>query len=415
MKAEIITIGDEILIGQTIDTNSAWIANEVNLIGIDIIRISSISDKKADIIKALDNIGSDIQLVFITGGLGPTNDDITKYTLAEYFGGKLIQNKEVLEQIEQFVFKRNAQMNERNIKQADVPDNCKVISNRIGTAPGMWFEKNDTIYISMPGVPFEMKEMMSNSIIPELKKKNQDIFIIHKNVLTQGMPESKLAEVLEEWESELPKEIALAYLPSPGIIKLRLTAKGKNKEFLEKLIADVIKKLESIIPELICGYDSDLLEQAIGKVLLTKNKTLSIAESCTGGNIAHLITSVPGSSAYFTGGVVAYSNEIKTRVLDVSVSNIDTYGAVSKQVVEEMAIGVLNKFNTDFAIATSGIAGPDGGTKDKPVGTTWIAVADKTKVISKLFVFGDQRERNIQRASLTALNMLQKLVLGKEI
>ncbi|HRW63090.1 MAG TPA: competence/damage-inducible protein A [Bacteroidales bacterium] len=415
MKAEIITIGDEILIGQTIDTNSAWIANEVNLIGIDIIRISSISDKKADIIKALDNIGSDIQLVFITGGLGPTNDDITKYTLAEYFGGKLIQNKEVLEQIEQFVFKRNAQMNERNIKQADVPDNCKVISNRIGTAPGMWFEKNDTIYISMPGVPFEMKEMMSNSIIPELKKKNQDIFIIHKNVLTQGMPESKLAEVLEEWESELPKEIALAYLPSPGIIKLRLTAKGKNKEFLEKLIADVIKKLESIIPELICGYDSDLLEQAIGKVLLTKNKTLSIAESCTGGNIAHLITSVPGSSAYFTGGVVAYSNEIKTRVLDVSVSNIDTYGAVSKQVVEEMAIGVLNKFNTDFAIATSGIAGPDGGTKDKPVGTTWIAVADKTKVISKLFVFGDQRERNIQRASLTALNMLQKLVLGKEM
>lgn len=267
----------------------------------------------------------------------------------------------------------------------------------------------------MPGVPFEMKEMMSNSIIPELKKKNQDIFIIHKNVLTQGMPESKLAEVLEEWESELPKEIALAYLPSPGIIKLRLTAKGKNKEFLEKLIADVIKKLESIIPELICGYDSDLLEQAIGKVLLTKNKTLSIAESCTGGNIAHLITSVPGSSAYFTGGVVAYSNEIKTRVLDVSVSNIDTYGAVSKQVVEEMAIGVLNKFNTDFAIATSGIAGPDGGTKDKPVGTTWIAVADKTKVISKLFVFGDQRERNIQRASLTALNMLQKLVLGKEM
>ena len=415
MKAEIITIGDEILIGQTIDTNSAWIANEVNLIGIDIIRISSISDKKADIIKALDNIGSDIQLVFITGGLGPTNDDITKYTLAEYFGGKLIQNKEVLEQIEQFVFKRNAQMNERNIKQADVPDNCKVISNRIGTAPGMWFEKNDTIYISMPGVPFEMKEMMSNSIIPELKKKNQDIFIIHKNVLTQGMPESKLAEVLEEWESELPKEIALAYLPSPGIIKLRLTAKGKNKEFLEKLIADVIKKLESIIPELICGYDSDLLEQAIGKVLLTKNKTLSIAESCTGGNIAHLITSVPGSSAYFTGGVVAYSNEIKTRILNVSVSNIDTYGAVSKQVVEEMAIGVLNKFNTDFAIATSGIAGPDGGTKDKPVGTTWIAVADKTKVISKLFVFGDQRERNIQRASLTALNMLQKLVLGKEM
>ena len=415
MKAEIITIGDEILIGQTIDTNSAWIANEVNLIGIDIIRITSISDKKNDIIKALNNVSGDIQIVFITGGLGPTNDDITKYTLAEYFGGKLIQNTEVLHQIEQFVYKRNAQMNERNIKQADVPDNCKVIYNRIGTAPGMWFEKNNTIFISMPGVPFEMKEMMSNYIIPELKLKNQDIHILHKNILTQGMPESKLAEVLEKWESGLPKEISLAYLPSPGIIKLRLTAKGVNKECLEDGINTAVKNLEIIIPELICGYDSDLLEQAIGKLLLNKNKTLSIAESCTGGNIAHLITSVPGSSAYFTGGVVAYSNQIKISTLGVNSSNIDTYGAVSKQVVEEMAIGILHKFNTDYSIATSGIAGPEGGTKEKPVGTTWIAVADKTKVISKLFVFGDQRERNIQRASLTALNMLQKLVLGKEI
>jgi len=415
MKAEIITIGDEILIGQTIDTNSAWIANEVNLIGIDIIRITSISDKKNDIIKALNNVSGDIQIVFITGGLGPTNDDITKYTLAEYFGGKLIQNTEVLHQIEQFVYKRNAQMNERNIKQADVPDNCKVIYNRIGTAPGMWFEKNNTIFISMPGVPFEMKEMMSNYIIPELKTKNQDIHILHKNILTQGMPESQLAEVLDEWESSLPKEISLAYLPSPGIIKLRLTAKGINKKYLEDGINTAVRNLETIIPELICGYDSDLLEQAIGKLLLNKNKTLSIAESCTGGNIAHLITSVPGSSAYFTGGVVAYSNQIKNSTLDVNSSNINTYGAVSKQVVEEMAIGILHKFNTDYSIATSGIAGPEGGTKEKPVGTTWIAVADKTKVISKLFVFGDQRERNIQRASLTALNMLQKLVLGKEI
>jgi len=415
MKAEIITIGDEILIGQTIDTNSAWIANEVNLIGIDIARITSISDKKEDIFKALDNIRDDIQLIFITGGLGPTNDDITKYTLAEYFGGRLIQNTEVLQQIEQFVYKRNAQMNERNIKQADVPDNCKIVYNRIGTAPGMWFEKNGKIFISMPGVPFEMKEMMTNYIIPELKTKNQDIHIIHKNILTQGMPESQLAEVLEEWESSLPEEISLAYLPSPGIIKLRLTAKGAEKKYLEDEINASVTKLETIIPELICGYDSDLLEQAIGKLLVNKNKTLSIAESCTGGNIAHLITSVPGSSSYFVGGVVAYSNNIKINYLDVNKCIIDTYGAVSKQVVEEMAVGILKKFNSDYSVATSGIAGPDGGTKEKPVGTTWIAVANKANVISRLFVFGDQRERNIQRASLTALNMLQKLVLGKEI
>jgi len=415
MKAEIITIGDEILIGQTIDTNSAWMANKLNLLGVDITRISSISDKSNEIVKALDNISKETDFVFITGGLGPTDDDITKKTLAEYFGTRLIQSKEVLRHIEQFVIKRKAHMNERNVRQADVPENCKIIENKIGTAPGMWFEKDGCSIISMPGVPFEMKEMMSNSILPQLSIRKRDIHIIHKIVLTQGVSESKLAEILESWEGNLPEYISLAYLPSPGLIKLRLTAKGKNLQLLENTISEKVKDLEKTIPDLICGYDSDKLEQLVGKILLGKGQTVATAESCTGGSIAHLITSVSGSSQYFKGGVVAYANEIKENVLNVNNSDIDKYGAVSKQVVEQMAMGVLNLFNSDFAIATSGIAGPNGGTDEKPVGTTWIAVASKTKLISKLYIFGDQRDRNIQRASLTALNTLQKLVNKKEM
>ena len=415
MKAEIITIGDEILIGQTVDTNSAWMANELNLVGTDIIRITSISDNKKEIFKALDNVTEDVDIILITGGLGPTDDDITKSALAEYFGADLVQNKDVLKHIEQFVIKRKAHMNERNVKQANVPENCKILTNTIGTAPAMLFEDNGKIIISMPGVPFEMKEIMKNHVIPLLKEKDNSFHIVHKVVLTQGMSESKLAEVLEDWESTLPIEISLAYLPSPGIIKLRLSAKGNDKTFIERLVNEELEKLQGIIPELICGYDLDSLEEVIGKSLIKLNKTLSTAESCTGGNIAHLITSISGSSAYFKGGVIAYSNEIKENVLSVSKSNIIDYGAVSKQVVEEMAKGIRELYNTDFAIATSGIAGPTGGTKEKPVGTTWIAIANRDKVISKRYIFGDQRERNIQRASLTALNMLKKLMLENEL
>lgn len=415
MKAEIITIGDEILIGQTIDTNSAWIANQLNLIGIDITKITSISDKKEEIIKALNNAKQIVDLVLITGGLGPTDDDITKKTLAEYFNTKLVQNTEVLHHIEQFVIKRKAFMNERNIRQADVPENCTIIHNEIGTAPGMWFNQHGKTIISMPGVPFEMKRMMENSIIPELEKKRDSAHIIHKVILTQGWPESKLAEYLEEWEGQLPKVISLAYLPSPGIIKLRLTAKGENKSQLEELIDQETKKLEKIIPQLICGYHAEKLEEIIGNLLKERKETLSTAESCTGGNIAHLITSVPGSSDYFLGGTVAYDNSIKQNILRVTKSNIDNYGAVSKHVVEEMAVGVRELFKTDYAVATSGIAGPTGGTEDKPVGLTWIAVCSASRVISRKFVFGDHRGRNIQRASVTALNMLRKLMLDQEM
>jgi nicotinamide-nucleotide amidase len=415
MNAEIITIGDEILIGQTVDTNSAWMANKLNLIGIDIIRITSISDKKEEIFKALDNAKQLADIVLITGGLGPTDDDITKKALAEYFNTKLVQNKEVLNHVEQFVIKRKAFMNERNIRQADVPETCKVVQNKIGTAPGMWFEQDNCIFISMPGVPFEMKEMMNNSILPELTKKKSDIHIIHKVILTQGWPESKLAEFLEDWEAALPEAISLAYLPSPGLIKLRLTAKGKDQSYLEEIISEQVQKLEKLIPDLICGFDSEKIEEVLGKLLIKYNQTLSVAESCTGGNIAHLITSIPGSSEYFSGGVVTYSNKSKENILSVNKSKIDHYGAVSKEVVEEMAEGVRNLFHTDFAIATSGIAGPSGGTEEKPVGTTWIAVSNGKRVFSKKFVFGDHRGRNIQSASLTTLNMLQKLILGKEM
>ncbi len=415
MKAEIITIGDELLIGQVVDTNAAWIANKLNLIGIDVDRIISISDKKEAIFKALDQVNEDTQLVLLTGGLGPTNDDYTKKALAEYFGAKLVLNNDVLNNIKLFVTKRNAELNQRNIQQAEVPENCRVIPNKIGTAPGMWFDEKEKIVISMPGVPFEMKEMMNNQILVELKSQIKDFYILHKLILTQGLPESKLAEVMEEWESQLPHELLLAYLPSPGIIKLRITAKGKDRKNLERLIKEQVFLLEKIIPDFICGYDNDKLEQIISNKLTVKKATVSVAESCTGGNIGHLITSVPGSSSYFKGGIIAYSNEIKEKILGVNKRNIDIYGAVSKQVVEEMALGALKLFNTDFSIAISGISGPTGGTKDKPVGTTWIAVANKDQIVAKKYVFGDQRDRNIQRASLTALNLLQKLILGKKI
>ncbi len=413
MKAEIITIGDEILIGQTVDTNSAWMANELNIIGVDVLRITSISDKKDEIFKALDSAKQLADIVFITGGLGPTDDDLTKKSLAEYFNTELIQDKEVLSHIERFVIKRKSSMNARNIQQADVPKNCKVIKNSLGTAPGMWFEQEGRVFISMPGVPFEMKEMMKTYLLPELAKKSTNSSILHKTILTQGCSESKLAEILEKWEYNLPDIISVAYLPTPGLIKLRLTAKGENQNLLKKLIEEQITELEKIIPELICGYDSDRLEEILGKLLIKYNKTLSTAESCTGGNIAHLITTIPGSSAYFKGGIIAYSNEIKENILSVSEINLDNYGAVSKQVVEEMAEGVRRLYSTDFAIATSGIAGPTGGSEDKPVGTTWIAVSNKTKIISKKFIFGNHRGRNINYASLTAINMLRKLILEK--
>ncbi|OFX89053.1 MAG: hypothetical protein A2W99_02395 [Bacteroidetes bacterium GWF2_33_16] len=415
MKAEIITIGDEILIGQIVDTNSAWIAHELNSIEIDIVRKSSIPDNKIEIFKAIDYAKKEADIIILTGGLGPTDDDYTKDALAEYFNSKLILNLEVLRQIEVFILKRGSEMNVRNRNQALVPDNCKVIPNNRGTAPGMWFNFDGKILISMPGVPFEMKAMMTNNILPELSKLTTDLQIIHKLVLTQGIAESKLAELLEDWESKLPKEIKVAYLPSPGIIKLRLTAKSSSTLWLESILSEQIEKLSHVIPDYICGYNAETLEEVVGKTLTEKMLTLSVAESCTGGNISHLITRVSGSSNYFKGSIVAYSNEIKESFLGLNKRILDKYGAVSKQTVEGMALGARLLFKTDYAIATSGIAGPTGGTEDKPVGTIWIAVSDNKGVYSKKFIFGDQREQNIQRSSLTAFNMLLRRIDNKEM
>lgn len=411
MEAEIITIGDELLIGQVIDTNSAWLAQQLNLIGISVFQITSISDERQHILKTLSEAESRVDLIFITGGLGPTNDDITKKTLCEYFNTSLVFNEPTYLDIQLFFNSLNLKVTDLNKKQAEIPANCEPIKNSCGTAPGMWFEKAGKIYISMPGVPFEMKHMMENIIIPRLKKKFSLDKVSHKTILTQGMGESFLAEKISSWEKSLPAYMKLAYLPSPGIVRLRLTAKGTNEEVIKNEIEKQVMLLQQIIPDLIYGYDNDKLEIIIGNLLKNKNKTIATAESCTGGYIAHLITSIPGSSIYYKGSVVCYANEIKSKLLGVKEEVILKSGAVSEEVVSQMAVGVRNLLNADYSIATSGIAGPDGGTDSKPVGTTWIAIASKTGVIAKKFSFGENRERNIQRTAIMALNLLRKYIL----
>ncbi len=414
MFAEIITIGDEILIGQVIDTNSAWIAESLNGIGISVIQITPVSDREQAIVQALDQAGARADIIFITGGLGPTRDDITKNVLAGYFGGRLVRNDEALEMVKEFLTSRGVEMNELNLGQAIVPDNCTVIPNRWGTAPGMWFRKNGKDFISMPGVPYEMKGMMTGFILPELRKRRDLPVIIHRTVVTQGIPESHLASLLEKYEDTLSGEVRLAYLPSPGMVRLRLSMTGKDREKTENLMNKELERLLKIISDHVVGTADEKLEKIIGELLYKKGSTLSMAESCTGGMIAHLITSIPGSSRYFTGSVVAYSNKIKEEILGVKKETIESYGSVSQQVVREMAAGAMKHFGTDYSVATSGIAGPDGGTREKPVGLVWIAVASLDRIIAEKFNFGNQRDTNIQKASLTALNMLRKLVLNKK-
>ena len=411
MKAEIITIGDEITIGQVTDTNSSFIAEELNKIGIEIIRITSVPDNKDRITDALDSAKEKADIIIMTGGLGPTVDDITKNTLAEYFNSTLVINRYMLDRIKEFLSNRSMKITERNIKQAQLPDNCKVIFNNYGTASGMWFEEYGKIFISLPGVSYEMKSMIINDIIPEFKKRFKLPFIIHKTILTNGMTESEMAEHLKDWESELPDNIKIAYLPSPGILRLRVSGTGIYKSKLENEIKKQTDKLVKLISDSVFGFGDDRLEEITGKLLAEHNLTVAVAESCTGGKISELITSIPGSSAYFKGSVIAYSNEIKTRILGVSANDLTKYGAVSEEVVKAMAEKTMNLYNTDFAIATSGIAGPSGGSKQKPVGTTWIAVSSKDETIALKFSFGEHRGRNILKASVTALNMLRKQVI----
>lgn len=412
--AEIISVGDELLIGQVVNTNASWMAAELNKNGIHVVQVSAIGDNGDRIKSALDEAFKRADIVLLTGGLGPTKDDITKNVLAAYFNSEMVFHEPTYEHIKVLFRLRNYQVTEVNRMQALIPERCIPLKNNHGTAPGMWFELGEKVAVSMPGVPFEMQALMLDEVLPRLNEKFLRSAIYHKTVMTHGLGESALAERISEWENNLPATIKLAYLPQPGIVRLRLSSSGEDMARVTKAINEQCERLHSFIPDLIFGYDDVSMEEVIGDYLKRLGKKLSVAESCTGGYVSHLITAIPGSSAYFNGSVVSYSNQSKARLLGVSEALIEEYGAVSQQVVEAMAAGALMRFDADYALSISGIAGPDGGTVEKPVGTVWIGLATPTGVTSKLFLFGEHRGRNIRRAALTALNLL-RLELQKQI
>ncbi len=410
--ATIITIGDELLIGQVIDTNSAWIAQELNKNGIALRKRVAVGDSSQEIKDALDIESRDTDIILITGGLGPTSDDITKPALNEYFGGKMIVNEQALENVKYLfekVFKRPA--SQVNLNQAEVPDVCEVIQNKRGSAPGMIFHKNETIFISMPGVPYEMKGMVENSVIPMLKNKYELPYIIHSTILTAGIGESALAEIIKEFEYSLPAEIRLAYLPNYGMVRLRLSTSGFDEIKTRAKLDSYFNELKSLVKEYMVTDVDDSMPVFIGKLLKSKNKTVSVAESCTGGYIAHLITSIPGSSDYFQGSIVSYSYDVKQKMLGVREETLNNYGAVSEETVTEMLKGLLGKMNTDYGIAVSGIMGPGGGSEEKPVGTVWIAVGNSENHQCQKLNLLFKRERNIEVASMMALNFLRKFIV----
>ena len=412
MNAEIITIGDEILIGQIIDTNSKWIAEELNKIGVSVYQITSIQDDKAHILKALSEAERNADIVIITGGLGPTKDDITKHTLAEYFDSELEINDDIVEHIKVLFKKANYNFTELNRLQALVPVKCTPLQNNYGTAPGMWFSTNGKVVVSLPGVPVEMKGLMSEEVLPRIKEKFKLPYIIHKTVMTFGMGESAVAEKIEHWEVALPSFIRLAYLPAFGKVRLRLSAKGTSKSLLENSLAEELKKLHDIIGEIILGMEDDnLMEISIGKLLKENNLTLATAESCTGGAIAKQLTSVPGASAYFVGSIVSYTEQVKISELNVSPDTIEEHSVVSSQVAEEMAVGIQKKYKTSYAIGVTGNAGPTTDNTDKSAGVVFIAIATPTGVFSKEFYFGKPRQKVIERATNKALEMLRKVLV----
>jgi nicotinamide-nucleotide amidase len=416
MLAEIITIGDELLIGQVVDTNSAWMAQQLNLAGISVKQITSVSDDQDHILTALEDAQERADIVLMTGGLGPTKDDITKKTLCAYFKTSLVFNEEMYKNVERLFFAFGKEVTPVNRLQAEVPAGCIPLLNTLGTAPGMWFEKNGKVVVALPGVPYEMKALMLDKVLPRLVKKYALPHILHRTVLTQGIGESFLAGLIADWENSLSEHgIKLAYLPSPGMVRLRLSVKGKDAAALKNTVDRKIEELRPLIAEYIYGFEEygkarETFADLVGKLLREKGGTLCTAESCTGGYIAHLITQVPGSSAYFKGSVVAYANEIKTMELDVPADLIEKHGAVSKEVAERMALHIRKKFGTHYSVAVTGIAGPGGGSDEKPVGTVWIAVASEKGMVSEKFRFGNSRERNIRKAADTALNMLRKVI-----
>ena len=411
MNVEIIVIGDELLIGQVTDTNSGWIARELNHIGWEVTEITTVRDRSREITDALNSSFGRVDVVLMTGGLGPTKDDITKQTLCDYFGGKLVFDESVFANVEAIFRRRKLTMNDSTRNQAYVPNMCTVIQNPVGTAPVMWFERNGKVLVSMPGVPTEMKTVMKEVVISRLREYFQDhSSILHRTCLVKDFTESRLSETLSDFEAQLPGCIKLAYLPTPGVIRLRLTARGDEESYLQKIIDDEFFKLRTILgSHLFCGSDTTLAG-ALGSILTERGETLATAESCTGGNIAHEITRIAGSSVYFKGSVVAYSNEVKTRVLNVSSEILSGFGAVSRETVLQMVSGVQRLLSSDCAIATSGIAGPGGGSVEKPVGTVWIAVRYGERSEAECFCFEGDREQVIARATQSALLMLIQLM-----
>ena len=414
VNASIITIGDELLIGQTIDTNSAFIGQELNKLGIWVKRRVAVGDNADDIRQALDEESRSSQLVIITGGLGPTADDITKPLLCEYFGGKMVVNDRVLKHIQylfEHVYQRPGPILERNLKQAEVPDVCTVLHNARGSAPGMLFKKGEIIFISMPGVPHEMKGLMESEVLPRLPELFKLPVIIHQTLLTVGVGESIIAEKIQEWEENLPDNMKLAYLPHYGLVRLRITATGDDKNILEPALEKQFATLKDLVKEWMVIDEDMTIQQAIAKLLKERKQTAGTVESCTGGYLAHLLSRDPGSSSNYKGSIVSYDNQVKVDLLSVPQKTLDTVGAVSEETVLQMVKGGLAQLKSDYVLATSGIMGPDGGSEHKPVGLVWIAVGNKENIVAQKFNFKFDRSRNIEMTSIAALNMLRKFIL----
>jgi len=388
-NVELINIGDELLIGQIVNTNATWIGQQLSLSGYWLKQITTIGDNEQEIVDALNAAMSRAQIILITGGLGPTKDDLTKDVLCKYFNTQLVFNEQAYSDIENIFHARGKAVTETNKRQAELPAACIPIYNKKGTAPGMWFNHGEQVFVSMPGVPFEMQAMMQNDVLPKLRQLYESMPLVHKTILTQGIGESDLSDRIAAWENDLPAHLKLAYLPAAGMVRLRLT--GKGVEHMEQDMNLRIDKLKELIAPYIFGYDDDTIQSVVGKLLTEKQKTLSVAESCTGGFLAHLITSIPGSSTYFMGGTVSYSNAAKMSQLHVSEQSLKEYGAVSEAVAIEMAIGARKTYNTDFALSTTGIAGPGGGSLEKPIGTVWIGVATHDACFAKKFICSERK------------------------
>ncbi len=411
MKAHLITIGDEILIGQIINTNASWMADQLTAFGVEVEEIKTVSDTKDQIIKAL-KLAEGADLVLLTGGLGPTRDDVTKKAIADYFDTTMEFHQESYDRILYYFKKLNIPVTKLHKEQCYLPANCEVLLNKKGTAPGMWFENKGTVIVSMPGVPYEMKYLMEHEVIPKFLEKKSDVFVSTRTVQTIGTGETVLAEALESFELSLPEKLSLAYLPSLGTVRLRLTGKSENQTEINDLLDLKTKEMVQLIPDFFLGYEKDTIGHVIGNLLGEKGWTMGTAESCTGGHIAHIITAVPGSSAYFKGSVVAYSNEIKMNLLHVEEQTLVDHGAVSEQTVAAMVAGALKTLNVDVAIAVSGVAGPGGGSEEKPVGMIWVAVGNKDRIVTHQLQFGKDRDKNIKLTTNYGLNVLRKFLLA---